>query len=125
MGSKTFEDMKIWQQSMNVACQIYQITSRGEFSKDFGLRDQLRRSAISISSNIAKGHERNNDKELLRFLSYAKASAGEARSQIHLAIRIGYIQEQRDEQILSDLKEISSSLSGFIRYIKRNNDNKI
>ena len=72
-----FEDLKVWQKSREINLKIYQLSNKGVFAKDFGLRDQIRRASISILSNIAEGFERNGNKEFGQFLSVAKASAGE------------------------------------------------
>ena len=77
-----FEDLKVWQKARLVNLCIYKLSNQGSFSKDFGLRDQMRRASISILSNIAEGFERNGNKEFNQFLSIAKASAGEIRSQL-------------------------------------------
>jgi four helix bundle protein len=113
-----FEEIPIWQQSMEIAHAIYALTLQGSFSKDFALKDQIRRSAISISSNIAEGYERDNNKEFIRFLAFAKASAGEVRSQLHLAMRFGYIDTNTGRNILQELMNVSSSIRGFMSYLK-------
>ena len=78
-----FEDLEAWKIAREVTRDIYKLSSKGEFIKDFGLRDQIRRSAVSIMSNIAEGFERDGDKEFVQFLSIAKGSAGEGRSHIY------------------------------------------
>lgn len=82
---KSFEEIKAWQKARKLNVDIYQQTSSGNFSKDYGLRDQIRRASISISSNIAEGFERDTLKDFIRFLYMAKASAAEVRSQLYLA----------------------------------------
>ena len=72
MGNKGFQNLQVWQKSKNLAVQIYKITSSGKLEKDFGLRDQIRRSAISVPSNIAEGDERDTDKDSVRFFFIAK-----------------------------------------------------
>jgi four helix bundle protein len=89
---KSFEEIIAWQKARELNAEIYRITnSNDQFSKDYGLRDQMRRCSISISSNIAEGFERETTKEFIRFLFIAKASAGEFRSQLYLASDLGYI----------------------------------
>ena len=75
-----FEDLEIWKLSKNLANQIYDVTTKGKFSQDYVLRDQVRRAAVSIFSNIAEGFERNGNKEFIQFLYIAKASCGEVRA---------------------------------------------
>ena len=89
-----FEEILSWQKARELNKAIYSITDKNtSFSKDFGLRDQIRRSSISISSNIAEGFERQTAKEFIRFLYIAKASAGEFRSQTYLAFDLDYLNE--------------------------------
>lgn len=94
MGNKGFRDLRVWQTSKELAVQIYSMTSDGKFTRDFGLRDQMRRSAISISSNIAEGDERDTDRESVRFFFIAKGSTAELLTQTIIAHEIGYIDEQ-------------------------------
>ena len=74
---KRFEDIAAWQTGRSLIQAVYQISKNGAFASDRGLRDQMRRAAVSITSNIAEGFERSNNKEFRRFLSFAKGSAGE------------------------------------------------
>jgi four helix bundle protein len=119
MKIRKFEDIPIWKEAISLARNIYDVTSTGALSKDFGLRDQLRRSIISISSNIAEGFERNNNREFIRYLIIAKASSAEARNQIHLAVIFNYIDQQRGDEFISRLIKINASINGFIQYLKR------
>lgn len=115
----SFEEIIAWQKARELNTLIYTITNLdNKFSKDFGLRDQIRRSSISISSNIAKGFEREITKEFIRFLYIAKASAGEFRSQSYLAFDLNYISPEEFENITLKINEISKLLGGFIKYLK-------
>ena len=118
MKYRFFEELPVWKQGFEITERIYKETNKGAFSKDYGLRDQIRRSAISITSNIAEGFERSNTKEFIRFLAYAKASAAEARSQTRLAIVLKYISPDSGKELLTTLTGIGSSLSGFMTYLK-------
>lgn len=82
--------MKVWEKAKDLAVDIYKLTMQGEISKDFGLRDQIRRSAVSIASNIAEGDERDTDKESVRFFYIAKGSLAELQTQMQIACEIGY-----------------------------------
>ena len=93
MKVECFEDLHIWQKAIEFAKEIYTLTDKPGIRTDFGLRNQMRNAAVSISSNIAEGFERRSRKEYLNFLNIAKASAGENRSQLFLAHEIGYINE--------------------------------
>ena len=88
---KTFEDNDAWQRSRELTNLIYKVTAEGAFSKDYGLKDQIRRASVSIMSNIAEGFERSGTGEFAHFLATAKGSAGEVRSQLYVALDQGYI----------------------------------
>lgn len=89
-----FEELKIWQVAREIARRVYALTKTGPFAKDFGLKDQIQRAAVSIGSNIAEGYERDSNSEFQKFLSYAKGSAGEVRSQLHTALDVGYVTDE-------------------------------
>lgn len=120
MKINRFEEMQIWIDSISIAKEVYNLTSVGKFSKDYFLRDQIQRSVVSISSNIAEGFERSNNNEFIRFLNIAKGSAGEARSQIHLAFEIGLVNELEYQHVKTSLTEISKQIGAFIKYLKEN-----
>src|ERR671929_85029 len=88
---KTFEDIAAWQRARELTKEIYKLTSKNEFSRDFGLKDQIRRASVSIMSNIAEGFERSGTGEFAHFLATAKGSAGEVRSQLYVALDQEYI----------------------------------
>ena len=92
---ETFEDLRVWQQGIELVKQIYLITREGEISRDFGLRDQLRRAAVSVPTNVAEGFERYSCKEYVNLLNIAKGSAGEVRSLLRVALEVGYLDESR------------------------------
>lgn len=114
----SFEEIVSWQKARELNFDIYLITNINEsFKKDFGLRDQIRRSSISITSNIAEGFERQTTKEFIRFLYIAKASAGEFRSQLYLASDLKYITIEDFEKLKLKVNEISKLISGLIKYL--------
>lgn len=90
-----FEDIEGWKLARQVTNQVYELSSAGEFSRDFALVNQMRRASISIMSNIAEGFERDGNKEFLQFLSIAKGSCGEVRSQLYIAFDRKYVDEAR------------------------------
>ena len=114
-----FEDIQAWQRARELAKQIYKISNDGLFARDFGLRDQIRRAAVSIMSNIAEGFERGSNKEFIQFLYIAKGSAGEVRAQIYVAFDQGYIDRKNFNSLNRDSAEISRMISGFISYLSR------
>ena len=113
-----FEDMDIWQQARGVTKAIYFHSQHGGFARGFGLRDQIRRAAVSIMSNIAEGFERGPNKEFIQFLYIAKGSSGEVRSQLYVAFDLGYIDKDTFETIRADLLSLSKQISGFIQYLQ-------
>ncbi len=86
-----FEDIEAWKGARVLTSKIYQLTGEGSFARDFGLRDQLRRAAVSVMPNVAEGFERGGDKEFLQFLSLAKASCAEIRSHLYVAMDQAYL----------------------------------
>jgi four helix bundle protein len=113
-----FEDLKVWQKSREINLKIYQLSNKGVFAKDFGLRNQIRRASISILSNIAEGFERNGNKEFGQFLSIAKASAGEVRSQLYIAKDLEYVSDAEFTEVVNGLLEISKMINGLMSYLK-------
>ena len=114
-----FEEIECWRKARELNKSIYSISVEGRFSKDFALRDQLRRAAISILSNIAEGFERDGNKEFVQFLSIAKGSCGEAGAQLYVALDQEYISESQFRSISEMAIEISRMLSGLIKYLKQ------
>lgn len=115
---KKLEDLQIWVKAKAVAVVIYKITANEIFTKDQSLTDQVRRAAISVSSNIAEGYERNGNKEFIQFLSYAKGSCGEIKSQWAIAFELGYVSLAQKEEVISEINEISRMIGGLIDYLK-------
>lgn len=114
----SFEEIISWQKARELNREFYVLTNVNIlFSRDFGLRDQMRRSSISISSNIAEGFERETTKEFIRFLYIAKASAGEFKSQLYLAMDINYLTIDEFELLFSKITDISKLISGLIKYL--------
>ena len=113
-----FEDIDAWKASREMTREIYNLSTDGQFAKDFGLRDQLRRAAVSIMSNIAEGFERGGDKEFARYLAMAKGSAGEVRAQLYVALDAGYIDQDVFTQLYERVQRISRQLAGLMKYLK-------
>ncbi len=114
-----FEDLIAWQKARLLAQSISTLLSEEPFSKDFALKDQMRRSSISIPANIAEGFERDGNKEFIKFLSIAKGSAGELRSHLLLALDQGYLSNSDYEPIETQLLETSRVIGGLMNYLKR------
>jgi four helix bundle protein len=107
-----FEDLDVWKRSRRLSADIYKPLRN---LKDYGFKDQITRSGLSIPSNIAEGFERGTQKECIAFLSYAKGSCGELRTQIYIGSDIGYIEQQTGEYWLEETREISLMLGGLIK----------
>ena len=118
-----FEDLEVWQLARGVANEIYDITSTGQFSYDYVLRDQIRRAAVSIFSNIAEGFERDGNKEFINFLTIAKGSCGEVRAQLRFAVDRNYIEQSKFDCIQEKLISLNRQISGFCRYLKQSTFN--
>ena len=119
MGIKSFEELEIWQTARELSKDIYAISRVGEFSKDFRFVSQITASAGSIMDNIAEGFERDGNKEFLQFLSIAKGSCGELRSQIYRAFDVGYMDEITFNTLLNKAKLLSSSIYFFAQSLKK------
>jgi four helix bundle protein len=115
---ETFEDLIVWQKGIELVKYVYLLTASGKLSRDFGLRDQIQRAAVSIPTNIAEGFERASRKEYLLFLNIAKGSAGEVRSLLRVAVEIGYIDQTTYERLKDKVTELSRYLSNHIRALK-------
>ncbi len=115
----TFEDLQIWQLARKLTSSIYTITRDGEFNRDNGLKDQIRRSSVSIMANIAEGFERKSDKEFLNFLNYAKASCGETRSHLYVALDSSYLSEQEVKELQDKYSQLSRMISGFTKTVSK------
>ena len=114
---KKFEDLGAWKKARVLANQVYDASDEGRFARDFALRDQMRRAAISVLSNIAEGFERGGDKEFLQFLALAKGSVGELRSQLYLASDRKYIAPAQFKQLSAAATEISRMVAGLMDYL--------
>lgn len=115
---RTFEDLLVWQMGIELVKRVYLLTASGSFSKDFGLRDQIRRASVSIPTNIAEGFERASRKEYLNFLNIAKGSAGEVRSLLYVASAVGYLQKESEEELREKATKISAYLFNHMSAIR-------
>jgi four helix bundle protein len=114
-----FEDLAVWKEARKLVREVYATARSGAFVKDFGLRDQICRAAVSVMSNIAEGFERGGNKEFCHFLYLAKGSAGEVRSQRYVALDLGYLQPKTFDELTSLAGGVSRELSGFIKYLNK------
>ena len=108
-----FEDLIGWQKARELTRTVYQVSRRGAFAKDFGLSGQIQRSAVSIMSNISEGFERGGRGEFHQFLSTAKASCAEVRSQLYVALDVGYLNQAEFDQLISRAEEVARIVGGL------------
>lgn len=114
-----FEEIEAWQKARELTRQVYQLTAKEKFARDFTLKDQIKRAAISITSNIAEGFERGGNREFIQFLSIAKGSASELKSQLYVALDAGYIGKQEFDSLYQQAHSIMLLLAGFIKYLQQ------
>ena len=118
MKIEKLEDIQGWQKARELVVSIYRVTNKGNFAKDYGLKDQIRRASVSIMSNIAEGYARQTDKEFIQFLHVAKGSASELESQLYVAFDLEYMSEASFKELYELSEETMRLISGFIRYLK-------
>jgi four helix bundle protein len=116
---QSFEELKAWKAARTLVQQVYRCSNAGTFRRDFALRDQIRRAAVSILSNIAEGFERGGNAEFCRFLSMAKGSSGEVRAQLYVALDQEYLSAAQFAGLQQQVLEISRMLSGLMTYLHR------
>jgi len=114
-----FEDIEAWKKGRKLRRAIYRNSKRGEFAKDFALKDQIRRAAISVTSNIAEGFERGGNREFIQFLSNAKGSCGEVRDQLYVVLDENYMTQAEVESLQEACLEIGRLMAGFMDYLQR------
>lgn len=119
MGTfKSFEEIQAWQKAKDLTIQLYKITNEESIKRDFDLVRQMRRAAISITSNIAEGFERQTQKEFIQFLFIAKGSTGELRSQLIIAKELDLISAEAEQTIKENCIEVSKMLGSLIKYLR-------
>lgn len=109
-----FEDMDVWKRSSRLSVSIYRELVD---LRDFGFKDQITRSSLSVPSNIAEGFERATGKDKRNFLNYSKGSCAELRTQIYIGMEIGYIPKELGKNWIKETEEISSMLTGLMKYL--------
>ena len=116
-----FKDLIVWQKAMKLTTQIYMLTKKLPKDESYGLISQMRRSAVSIASNIAEGRDRDSEKEFAQFLSIARGSKSELETQLHVCVNVGYLTECDLQEPLSLINEVSSMLTALIKKFKTAN----
>ena len=118
---KRFEEIKVWQEAKRLAVMVYAMTRQGTFVKDFGLRDQIQRAAVSVSSNIAEGFSRSGNREFVNFLWIAKGSVAEVQSQLHIAKEVGYVDDAHAHEIYECAEKCGVMIYKFIKSLQESN----
>jgi four helix bundle protein len=116
---KCFEEIQAWQKSRELVREIYKICQDGKLKKDFGLRDQICRAAVSSMSNIAEGFARKNDKEFARFLDIAKGSVTEVQSLLYVALDVGYVARGEFDRFYKMAAEAAALMTGLTSYLRK------
>jgi len=116
---KRFEDIDAWRKARELTKAVYDISKTGEFSKDFGLKNQIQKASVSSMSNIAEGFDRQSNKEFVQFLVIARASVSELKSQLYVALDQGYINQAQFRSIYDLANDVVSLINGFMRYLKK------
>ena len=115
MGKKGFKDLVVWQKAKDLAVKVYRSSDDGDFGRDFALCDQIRRSAVSIASNVAEGDERDTDKEAIRFFFVAKGSVAELRTQIQIAFESGHLKKPLYVELEAECERLGKMMGSLIR----------
>lgn len=115
---KSFEDLTIWQESRKFTNKIYILTNKFPKEELYGLTSQIRRAAVSITSNIAEGFDRRSDKELSNFLSIARGSTAEVQNNLYIALDLKYVSQTEFNQLYQEAKKIAQQINGLITYLK-------
>ncbi|MGO8989039.1 MAG: four helix bundle protein [bacterium] len=118
MGANRFEDLIFWQKARELTKSVYSFTNKGDFKKDFGLRDQIQRSCVSVMSNIAEGFCRGGNKEFIQFLFVARGSLAEVQSQLYISRDLDYISDIEFKKAYSLTEEIFRLIGSFIQKTK-------
>lgn len=124
MGADKFEDLIAWQKARELTKEVYQVTRKDMFTKDFGLAGQIQRASVSIMSNIAEGFDRSNPNEFNHFVIIAKASCAEVRSQLYIAFDIGYLTQLEFNELLIQTQEVSRIPGGLRASLERQRKRK-
>jgi four helix bundle protein len=117
-GFKKFEEIKAWQKARKAAKRVYEITLDGKFSKDFGLRDQIRRASVSVMANIAEGQGRYSSKEFANFLNIAHGSVAETQSHLYIALDLEYVNQDHFTELYDLLDEVAKMTMSLMKHLR-------
>ncbi len=122
---RRFEEIEAWKTARALTKLIYAPSNQGKFERDFGLKDQIRRASVSVMSNIAEGFESKTQARFVRYLGYAKASAGEVRSQLYVTQDLSYISDEDFKKAFALSEKVSGQIAGFLAYLERNPKSRV
>jgi four helix bundle protein len=117
-GISRFEEIQAWQTARELTSLVYGLTNQANFHRDFALRDQIRRAVISVMSNITEGFESRTDVQFINYLGFARASAGEVRSQLYIAFDQRYIPEEQFKEVFTLSEKCARQIARFISYLE-------
>jgi four helix bundle protein len=117
---RRFEEIEAWKTARELTKLVYAFSNRGKFERDFGLKDQIRRASVSVMSNIAEGFESKTQPQFIKYLGFAKASAGEVRSQLYITRDLDYISDEEFKKAFSLAEKSSGQIARFIAYLEQN-----
>jgi four helix bundle protein len=115
---KRFEDLDVWKEARKLVNMIYDLTSKDLFKRDFRLRDQIQRAAVSCMSNVAEGFDSDTKHQFVQMLSYVKRSSSEVQSELYVAMDRKYITEDEFNRTYGQSKSVGKLVNGFIRYLR-------
>lgn len=115
-----FRKLEVWKLAKDLAIYIYKLTKKGEFAKDYDLRGQIRKAAVSVPSNIAEGDESGSNRQSIRYFNIAKGSSAEVQTQAIIAFEIGYISSEEESKIINHCETISKKLVNLIKFRSKN-----
>ena len=113
-----FEDIEAWKTARELTRMVYALTEQGQFSKDFGLKNQIQRASVSVMSNVAEGFESRTQTQFIDYLGRAKASAGEVRCQLYIALDLKYMTQEQFDQVFDLADKSSRQISRFMDYLE-------
>lgn len=123
-GITRFEEVEAWKTARQLTLLIYKMTEQGAFAKDFGLKDQIRRAAVSVMSNVAEGFESRTNTQFINYLGHSKGSSGEVRSQLYIALDLKYVPQEQFEEAFEMADKASRQIRRFIEYLEKNSGNR-
>ena len=117
MVIRRFEDIDSWRQARQLTVSVYAASKDGPFRTDFGMRDQIRRAAVSVMANIAEGFGRKGNREFSRYLTVAQASVVEVQSHLYVALDLGYVEQAKFDCLFQQARRVEDLIGGLIRYL--------